>query len=500
MVHVYVRMKSVLVLAGVLAAAAVACETQPGGPTVTGPLGTAITERLSAIDDGIAPDLLGDAPPVLGDERLRLATHVPEGVPIPWQFKAELQTANGTQWTPPQEIVMSVADTAPECALRQSTTLPTLTTPPTNPDQIRIPVEVAVDWRIAGVFADRPEDEFALGSVDQLVNGAPPDPAPTVQSFTMFPPIVETGNTRPAPRVVMANARIIARLDQTPQLDETSERRSCGIEPAELDRVEVSTQLQFTLPNFSLPLPTVLVLAEHKKFEGGLLFLVPGRLDDFFKNQSPGDQEVADLWERVQPLFTVLQAQQETLAKLRTKVEAAAWFLNLFAGLDVLDGIMRAGPEFRLTVLNQQPYLNEIRNMNVDDPEDGAPYQEAFSLGTGTFNDTESEDEVSSLFLIGPGSQGVQLFSDEGFDSGGGQIDVVLDHTGFFIAIPSLAFTSFAGPSLADSAADITNDRRTFGKGEVKPCEGAIDDDDYEDSFSSLRFVVPGDTCKKAGS
>jgi len=491
---------ALLVVGCMLAATMVGCEDGPTGPKVTGPLGDAITQRLRALDNGISPELLGEAPSVLGDERLRLATAVPEGVPVPWQFQAELRTANGSRWTPPQQVVVSVADTAPGCLLRQSTSLPTITTTPGDPDEIRIPVEVAVDWRIGGLFADQPEDEFALGSVDQLINGAPADPAPTVQSFTMFPPVVETGHTRPALRFVIATVRLIARLDQTEQLDEESERRSCGIEPADVDRVEVSTRLQFQLPNFSLPLPTVLVLARHKRFEGGLLFLVPGRLDDFFKNQAPGSQEVADLWERVQPLFTVLQSQQETLSRLRDKVEAASWFLNLFAGLDLLDGIMRSGPEFRLTVLNQDPYLNQISNMNVDDPEDGAPYQEAFSLTTGTFNDVESEDAVSSLFLVGPGPQGVQFFSDQNFDSGEGQIDVVLGATGFFVAIPNLAFTSFAGPDIVDSASDLVSGRRTFGIGEVKPCEGAIDDDDYEDSFSSLRFAISADTCTKAGS
>lgn len=230
----------------------------------------------------------------------------------------------------------------------------------------------------------------------------------------------------------------------------------------------------------------VLGLAQHPDFKGGVLLLVPERMP--YENEYPGSQAVAALRGAVDPLLRELNTVQEKLDEIRGTVHAAGSLLNLLVGLDVLRQAAAAS-SVRLTV------VDEIRDMNTDDPGDGAPYQEAFSLcpGCGTLgDDIESEDEVSSLFLLGPGGESVSFYGADTFDDDEGHLRITVHATGFFVGIRHLGYEDFVGPTLV-SPSDVgeVSGREALGAGKIELCR-ADEDRNWDDSFSSLKFFSAG--------
>jgi len=145
--------------------------------------------------------------------------------------------------------------------------------------------------------------------------------------------------------------------------------------------------VDLTLP--AIPVPTVLIYCQDKNFGSNKLVLVPAN--------SPLDEGT-------------LEAALTTLRDTLTPLRATASFLGLFLDeFDTVANLIRSGNlHFRKT--------NEISNMNDID------------LESGWLNDTEAEDELSSLAFVGPPGRRVESFNGRGFSTSEGQMDVTLRH------------------------------------------------------------------------
>jgi hypothetical protein len=132
----------------------------------------------------------------------------------------------------------------------------------------------------------------------------------------------------------------------------------------------------------------------------------------------------------------------------------------LITGLDALTALLDNEPHisFRKT--------DSIGNLNNITLVQRSWYQ----------NDTEAEDELSSLFMIGPRRRNAEFFNDRSFDDGEGKFTL------------TIGVESFAGirdlhrkhPVSEPSGVEISVDR--------DPPGGWFNPDDFGDDLSSVRF------------
>jgi hypothetical protein len=127
-----------------------------------------------------------------------------------------------------------------------------------------------------------------------------------------------------------------------------------------------------------LAMPTILAMFLHKNYTGYILVVIPEETYIFSLGNVTGN---------VQALYNLL-IPFATNPRLGFVVEALA---TLHAALLSEDHI-----QFRKT--------NEIGNLND------------ITLAGGTFNDTEAEDELSSLLLVAPPERAVDFFNDRNFE------------------------------------------------------------------------------------
>jgi hypothetical protein len=436
---------------------------------------TANVRPEGAIEGAIFDELNGALGLVSGEP---LAGDVEGQPPIPWVLEVGLPNI-------PRAVAVDPADLGTEADCVDPSASPSLppiglpTGQPGDPGDVVVPVVTQeITWELF-------ESGGSLFEGDHYSVEQSPETAEEVTAtFTTLPTIIPMGSNEAPRRFINVRIVLAAQLGEAPQL------AACDVD----DEVVVSGGLTLFLDelfNLAQPyvreLPIVLGLARHDDFQGGTLLLVPERMP--FENRDPGTQEANELRNLVGPLFEELNTVQEQLDEIRGTVRGAGFLLNLLVGLDTLRNVV-ATTDARLTV------VDEIPNMNVDDPEDGAPYQEAFSLcaGCGTLgNDIESEDAVSSLFLLGTGGERVSFYGDQHFASGEGHLSISVFPTGFFVAIRDLGFEDFVGPTLVRDPSDVGSlaGREAVGAGKTEVCR-ADEDRDWEDSFSSLRFFGPG--------
>lgn len=199
--------------------------------------------------------------------------------------------------------------------------------------------------------------------------------------------------------------------------------------------------VDLTLP--AIPVPTVVIYCQDKVFESNKLVVVPAN--------SPLDEET------LEPALTTLR---DTLGPLRSTASFLGLFLDEF---ETVANLIRSGNlHFRKT--------NEIDNLNDID------------LESGFFNDTEAEDELSSLIFVGPPGRRIENFNARDFSTSEGQMDVTLRHE----LIALLPDTHSASPS-SDPPGCVAVPFAPHGSrwDGVDPWD---DITSFGDQFSSVRF------------
>jgi hypothetical protein len=229
--------------------------------------------------------------------------------------------------------------------------------------------------------------------------------------------------------------------------------QTSSFQPLIQRRLEASVRLQaggvstgwIDLPPVDLqlpviPVPTIAVFCQDTNFGSNKLVVVPGN--------SPFDQDT---------LQAAFQTLRDTLDPLRSTFSFLGLFLD--AAGTVADLLSGGNVAFRKA--------DEISNLNDID------------LESGFFNDTEAEDELSSLILVGPPHRRIEGFNDQSFSTSQGQIDVTIG-TELIVQVASLHSASPASippgrvgvPFPPDGSRFLFHDITTFG-----------------DELSSLRFA-----------
>lgn len=203
--------------------------------------------------------------------------------------------------------------------------------------------------------------------------------------------------------------------------------------PRTLGPIEVS------LPK--IPLPTVLVMCVNKPYKGPTLIVVPG------KSAVP---DLGALTGKVQEIQTLLNP-------LRTVVKLA----SLFTGLDALSSIIGSEPHisFRKT--------DSIGNLNSITLVQRAWYQ----------NDTEAEDELSSLFMIGPRRRSAEFFNKRHHESGDGK---------FTLTVGRFLYAGIRNLHAKNPASEPEGNEINVNK---EPPGGWFSPDSFGDELSSARFT-----------
>ncbi len=293
-----------------------------------------------------------------------------------------------------------------------------------------LPVRVEVKWSVR----DGDPDHTDISSQEGTAFLAPDGLGSPEVSFVFPPQVVELTST-PAPpaveRFVRASVRLTAGGAETPF-------------------IELKPDVPILVP--ALPVPTVLALFLHTNFEprqgdddGATLIVVP--------SNSP--------LRTVQQLQPVLNALESAVSSLSSFTGFASFLL----GIRDLTAALPAQPHVQFRATDSIGNLNDIT-----------------LIQRGLFeNDTEAEDELSSLIFIGPAGKRVQCFNARDFDDGEGQIDITIGRQSdgtigqqLFAIVRSLHSASPASEPTA---------------GEIERVKASTQDDRFGDELSSLRFA-----------
>lgn len=239
------------------------------------------------------------------------------------------------------------------------------------PIPIQAPVAVSVTWSV------RDADGNPLAEGDSFLA---PDGLASPQVVLVFAPeIVELTASAPPPvaiqRFLHARVRLTAGGVTTPEIDL----------PA----------VPLLIP--ALPIPTVLAMFLHSNFqprdgddEGAVLIVVP--------QDSPFRSLAA-----LQPILNTLEA---TVSRLT----GFARFASFLLGLRDLTAALSAQPHVQFRAQNGITNMNDIT-----------------LIQRGIFsNDTEAEDELSSLIFVGPPGRRAEFFVAKHFRDGEGRFDLTV--------------------------------------------------------------------------
>lgn len=189
-----------------------------------------------------------------------------------------------------------------------------------------------------------------------------------------------------------------------------------------------------------LGVPTVLGMMLHVDFKGATLVVVP--------SNSP---------------FGSLGAVVNTLSDLQSRLaplSSLARFAAFLLGLGTLTQVLQSEPhiQFRKT--------DTINNLNDITLIQRAWYQ----------NDTEAEDELSSLILIGPVGRRAECCNDQGMDDGEGK---------FTVSVPNQLFVSVRSLHSKNPASAPNGNELTVNK---TPPDGFFSAGSFGDELSSVRL------------
>jgi hypothetical protein len=245
-------------------------------------------------------------------------------------------------------------------------------------------VTVDVRWRV------RDANGQAVAGVSWSLGGAPPvsgtgaDIAPplgrALDALTLVFDLVFAELTSSVVPLVQRRLEASVRL------------QAAGVSSGWIDLPPVDLQLPV------IPVPTIAVFCQDTNFGSNKLVAIPA--------DSPLDQGT---------IQAAVQTLHDTLDPLRSTFSFLGIFLD--AAGTVADLLGQGNVTFRKT--------DEISNLNDID------------LESGFFNDTEAEDELSSVILVGPPHRRIEGFNDRSFSTSQGQIDITVG-TELIVQIASL--------------------------------------------------------------
>lgn len=223
-------------------------------------------------------------------------------------------------------------------------------------------------------------------------------------------------------------------------------------------RASVKLTVGATVHSFDLPsipllvaavaIPTVAVFFLHANFasssgddEGAALIVVP--------SNSP--------LRSLEQLQGTLDALDSTLSSLTAIADLAAFLL----GVGELSAALAAQPHVQFRVADEIDDLNDITLISR------AWYK----------NDTEAEDELSSMILVGPPRKTLQCFNDRDQDDGEGQFDLTVGDKLHAL----IRNFDGAAPVSGPDGSEITIVKAPPG--------GWFNPDGFNDELSSIRFV-----------
>jgi hypothetical protein len=276
----------------------------------------------------------------------------------------------------------------------------------TFPIAIEVPVSVSVAWSVidsAGNVVAQGPGTFT----------APNGLASPEATFLFVPQTVELTNTTTVPLV-----RLFIRATITLTAGTTTHSQTLPDIPIDI---------------LAIPIPTVIVFFLHSNFaaangdDDGAAFIVV-----------PNDSPLHSLSE----LQTVLNTLESTLSSLTSIAELAA----LLLGVSELTGALAAQPHIQFRVANSSNDFNNFNNVTLIQR---AWYQ----------NDTEAEDELSSLILIGPVRRQARCFIDR--NRTGGRFTLTIGPE--LHAIVRSLHASSPAVEPAGAAITIDNPASTFG-------------------------------------
>jgi len=190
-----------------------------------------------------------------------------------------------------------------------------------------------------------------------------------------------------------------------------------------------------------IPLPTILVMCVDKPYKGPTLIVVPA----------------ASAFPDIGALTGKVQEIQNLLNPLRTVVKLA----SLLTGLDILTSI-----------INSEPHIGFRKTDSIGNLNDITLVQRAWYE-----NDTEAEDELSSLFMIGPRRRSAEFFNKRNHESGDGK---------FTLTIGKMLFAGVRNLHAKNPASEPEGNEITVNKA---PPGGWFSPDTFGDELSSIRFT-----------
>jgi hypothetical protein len=242
--------------------------------------------------------------------------------------------------------------------------LPIEVTAPTT-----FPVTVDVRWRI------RDESGGTIADLTWSLGGAPPisgtggDVAPplgrAMDALTLVFNLVFTELTSSLSPTLRRSLQASVRLQAN------------GVTTGWIDLPPVDLNVP------GIPVPTIAILCQNSNFGSNKLVVVPA--------SSPLDRGT---------VAAAVNTLRDTLDPLRATFDFLGLFLDSAA--QVADLLGAASVTFRKS--------DQISNLNDID------------LESGTFNDTEAEDELSSMILLGPPRRSMECFNARSFDTSEGEM------------------------------------------------------------------------------
>jgi hypothetical protein len=281
------------------------------------------------------------------------------------------------------------------------------------PIPTEVPVAVNVTWTLWS--AGPPLAQLTQGEYNALSDLTLPE---LVVLFR--PDIVELGKSLPAPKKILIRGSVVL---------------SVGSANVTIRLPEVPVFVP------AIAVPTIALFFLHSNFsprqgddDGAVLIVVPA--------SSP-----LRSFEQLQPVMDALDAALSSLS-------AFASFSSFLLGVRDVTAALPAQPHIQFRAEDGIGNLNDITLIQRSIFE----------------NDTEAEDELSSLIFVGPPGRRLQCFNARDFDTGEGQLDIVLGpemfaavhnlHSGTPTVEPAGATISF--PASASSFGDTLSSIR-FG-------------------------------------
>jgi hypothetical protein len=292
--------------------------------------------------------------------------------------------------------------------------------------QVTHQVNVEVRWRVRDESAAVVSDvDWRIGAGGPGLQGSGGDINPALghalEALNLVFPVIFvelTGNPVPVgKRFIQASVRLSAGGVSTGFVD--------------LPPVEV------VLP--VVPVPTILMLFQHKDFKGISLLVVPAS-----SPLGPGDIGAA-----LDALRTAIDPFDDTLTVLSFVVGEVGTVQDILDSAKII---------FRKA--------DELKNLNDID------------LEGGLLNDTEAEDELSSLIFFGPPRRQVQCFNARNFSSSEGQMNVTVGAE-LIVEIPNLHSNSPASTPFGRVSVPRAPNGTRFFRHSITS---------FGDELSSLRF------------